>query len=488
MKAYLNHKLYSYRRLWLYLHQLALAQFCVGLVTGIILSDFVWAGCMGGAILLVIVGRRSWCLLGVGLLLGSLTYVGWFGPNRMHEIERHYGQNISQVAEVILEPDLSSFDQQVVLQMQDLPQLILAALPRYPEIEVGTKIQINGKLESLTTKYEGSYLDYLKSQGIFYILSASSLEVIEKPTGIVALFPKLKRNLETQLAHYLNPQQATLLSGILLGAKQDLSQDFKLALTATGTSHIVAVSGYNVMLIVSGLLGLSGFLPRKLVFAITTLMLIMFLLLVGVGNLSAQRAVIMGMVFLLSLASGRKGALPLSLLYAVTLMLVSYPLVWRSVSWQLSVGAMLGLILFSRVWVNLLAKLPELIKTNLVATLSVMLTTLPVVLTSFGQTSFISLLANILVLPLIPLISSIGILGLVISYVSGLLGQTIFLICELLLRLVIKIIYLLGTIPWASTKDLAMGLIFFLVIFGIWLTADVLNWRSNVRTKQYVES
>jgi competence protein ComEC len=439
-------------------------------------------------LLILLLGRKSWSLLAIGMICGAAVYWSWFNPTLISNRQALYGERRILKAEVISDPVASEFNQQVVLNDSSLPGLVQIDLPLYPKLIAGQWIEVSAVLQNPQDKYDSGYVTYLNSQNIFYISSSTKYELLEERSILDYAFASLRNKLQSQIAKHVAEPEASLLSGILFGAKQQLSPEFKQDLSATGTSHIVAVSGYNVMLVVAGCLSLAGYLPRKLMLILTSICLITFLLLVGIGNLSAQRAVIMGGILLISLSSGRKGSLTLSLLYAVTAMLISFPLVWLSISWQLSVGAMLGLILLSNTWNKAFSKLPGFAKESLAASLAVMMITLPIVLGTFGQVSFISLLANLLILPAIPLITYLGLLGLAMSFIASPIAAPIFILGELVLKVLIHLIHLLAGVQWGSTKNLSLGAIFFICIWLAWLASDYFSFIHNLKLKNNVES
>jgi competence protein ComEC len=486
-KYYLNRKFTQLRKLWLYIHHLHLPQLCVGICFAILTSYLhIWIPVVLG-ILILLLGKKSWSLLAIGILCGSTIYWSWFNPALIGSRQSLYGEKLTLKAEVVSDPVASEFNQQVVINDSSLPSLVQLDLPLYPRLIAGQLIEVTAVLQNPQDKYDSGYVTYLNSQNIFYISSSTKYELLEEESALDYAFARLRNKLQSQITKHVTEPEASLLSGILFGVKQQLSPEFKQDLSATGTSHIVAVSGYNVMLVVAGCLSIAGYLPRKLVFILTSICLIAFLLLVGIGNLSAQRAVIMGGMLLISLFSGRKGSLPLSLLYAVTAMLISFPLVWLSISWQLSVGAMLGLILLSNTWNKAFNRLPGFARESLSASLAVMIT-LPIVLGTFGQVSFISLLANLLILPAIPLITYLGLLGLVTSFIAPAIATPIFIACELALKALVHLIHLLAGVQWGSTKNLSLGAIFFICIWLTWLASDYFSFTRNLKLKDDVES
>ncbi|MDP1721606.1 MAG: ComEC/Rec2 family competence protein [Candidatus Gottesmanbacteria bacterium] len=152
--------------------------------------------------------------------------------------------------------------------------------------------------------------------------------------------------LTTILGRLLPEPQAGLLAGILFGTRASMSRALTDAFIATGTIHIIALSGQNVS-IVTGLMASSlvHLVSRRIASLLTLLVLGLFLWFVGPSP-SLIRAVIMGSLTLFSIIFGKQNWSLLSLALAVTIMLVLNPLWITDLGFQLSVLATLGIILF----------------------------------------------------------------------------------------------------------------------------------------------
>ncbi|MEK7544271.1 MAG: ComEC/Rec2 family competence protein [Patescibacteria group bacterium] len=152
--------------------------------------------------------------------------------------------------------------------------------------------------------------------------------------------------LTTVLGRLLPEPQAGLLAGILFGTRASLSRTLADAFIATGTIHIIALSGQNIS-IVTGLVAssLTHLVSRRIASLLTLLVLGLFLWFVGPSP-SLVRAVIMGSLTLFSIIFGKQNWSLLSLLLAVSIMLVLNPLWITDLGFQLSVLATLGIILF----------------------------------------------------------------------------------------------------------------------------------------------
>jgi competence protein ComEC len=125
--------------------------------------------------------------------------------------------------------------------------LVLVQAPRYPARAYGDRLAVTGKLETPPI-YEGfSYRDYLARQGVYSIISRPNIELIESGQGSpfwTALYA-FKARAQATIAQILPEPYAALLTGILLGVESGIPRALYERFNATGTSHIIVISGNN---------------------------------------------------------------------------------------------------------------------------------------------------------------------------------------------------------------------------------------------------
>jgi len=244
-----------------------------------------------------------------------------------------------------------------------------------------------------------------------------------------------------------NPQSA-ILSGILLGDKASFSKDWKQKLSNTGTSHIVAVSGMNIVMLSSILviLGVALGLYRTQALWFSLIFIWLFIALVGF-QVSAIRAGVMGSVLIICQILGRKGASFRALVLAVMVMLVVSPSLLRiSLSFQLSVLATLGLIQLSSV-------INKKIKSEAFsATVAAQIFTLPLLIYSFNSFSLVGLPVNLLIVPLISVVMVLGIIFLIGGLLSPTLGFILAWPVGVLLSFIVWVIDIFSKIPFAVLR------------------------------------
>lgn len=269
---------------------------------------------------------------------------------------------------------------------------------------------------------EGSYANYLRAQGIY-----KTCETFEEPIYLsravtpAAIAWQLRENFNELVRSRLAEPHATLLTGLYIGDVY-FSRQYSEIFKVTGISHIVAASGANVTLTVVLMIGLLAALGvrRQDMFPWILLSIFAFVVLSGMSA-PVIRAGVMGVIVLLGITSGRKVSMRNALLLAVVGILFVKPLwLFYDVGFQLSVVSTWGLLAMSDYFKRLFSFVPELLglQEALSTTMAATLATAPILILSFGQFSFLSPIANLLILPALPYILLSGAVVLILPELS----------------------------------------------------------------------
>lgn len=221
------------------------------------------------------------------------------------------------------------------------------------------------------------------------------LPPLADPTG-------LRDALGAPLRRLVPEPESGILVGIALGERTAIGPDLAYAFAASGTTHLLAISGFNMTLVAAAAgLAVRG-RGRPAVRAIVTVAAVIGYSALVTGGASVLRAAAMAIVAALGLALGRRAAATNALAAAVAAMLIADPLTIGDAGFLLSVGATGGLFAFQARIAARLGALPTLIREGLAATLAATLPTLPIVAALFGRISLVAPLANVLAVPLFP--------------------------------------------------------------------------------------
>ncbi len=254
---------------------------------------------------------------------------------------------------------------------------------------------------------------------------------------------------------YLPEPHASLLNGILFGINLRTSYGFYTQLKTVGLLHIVVLSGINITLLCSIVASCTRFFSKFVSCLITILTVILFVVFVG-PQAPVIRSAIMGILTLVAVIFGRKTvALYLLLLSAIITLIIWHEWIY-SLSFYLSYGATLGIILFGTVRVKKPKKLSQTIAgyiwKELKPSLAAQIFTTPLIFIAFKQISFIAPVSNILVAFTIAPLMVFGFLTALLGKVHFLFGIIPALVCFGILQYLIWIIRILSTIPGAFVQ------------------------------------
>lgn len=275
--------------------------------------------------------------------------------------------------------------------------------------------------------------------------------------------------------------QANLSIGYLVGQKSTLPETLNNQLRVVGLTHVVVASGYNLTILVNISRRLFARYSKYLALISSTSMIIGFVLITGFSP-SMTRAALVAMLGLVAWYYGRTFHPVVLIVISAAITSVLRPeYLWGDVGWYLSFAAFAGvLILAPLIKTYFFGDKNKLgfIKQIMIETLSAQIITMPIILYMFGQYSTYALLANVLVLPLVPLamlltfISGIG--GLLLSNISAWIGYP----AKLVLDLNILVIEQISKLPY-SYGDIRFGVIHLVVSYSLLFTGMLYIWKKT---------
>lgn len=286
---------------------------------------------------------------------------------------------------------------------------LLVWLPRSDAFVVGDWITLSTRLET-PEDFDGfAYRAYLARQQIGAIASAYEARVVgHRLDPLNEAAASARRWLLDGLDAVVPEPEAALGAGILLGVRSGISPEIADAFARAGLTHVVAISGWNIAIVAALIAGLLRPLGRRpggwwLVPIATAAAIGGYVVLTG-STPSVVRAALMAAAMLVARLGGSRAHAASALMLAALVMLLAAPPVLWDVGFQLSLLATAGLIWFGRGMELRLSRLPGVLREPIALTLAAQLTTLPIVLVNFERLSLIAPLANVVVVPLVPLV------------------------------------------------------------------------------------
>ena len=309
------------------------------------------------------------------------------------------------------------------------------------------------------------FKEYLQKQGAFAGLNGRQLKDFDEEYEWG--WWKLRQKIIKSQVSWLGVPQGPLVSAMVLGSKAvDLPYSTRDLFVRAGLAHSIAASGFHVSLILGLVLGFTKRFSRKTQFISGCLALIFFLSLTGFQP-SVLRAVIMGFAALIAMGLKRKVKQLGSLIVAATLLLLFNPLWIWDLGFQLSFLATLGLILTVPAITKRLGWLPPTIASLIAVPLAATIWTLPLQLYVFGVVPPYGILLNIIVTPLISVVSIGGIISAVAALIWPFSGSVLVSILHYPTDLLIKIVEFFSNLPGNSVAVGSIATWQLIIIYGL---------------------
>ncbi|MFN8159650.1 MAG: ComEC/Rec2 family competence protein [Solirubrobacterales bacterium] len=325
-----------------------------------------------------------------------------------------------------------------------------------PDLEVGEGVGARGVLR----RPPNYYRETLAREGIAMVLHAARIDLTGGDRGgVEGRLDAIRRRAESALGEGVPSREAALARGFVLGQDDRIDpatvEDFR----RSGLSHLLAVSGQNVVLLVllaAPLLALAGLTLRQRLLW-TCGLIALYVPLAG-GGPSIQRAGVMGAAGIAATLAGRPASRAHALLAAAAVTLALNPRASGDVGWQLSFAAVVGIFALAaplrtalpggsaaKGWRRALAE-------GAAVTLAATLATTPLIAHHFGRFSVTSLLANLLVLPAVAPSMWLGMAVAALAQVPGFPVVPLNAVNSLLLGYVAQIAEWCGRPAWAVAE------------------------------------
>ena len=309
-----------------------------------------------------------------------------------------------------------------LLETEPVTGLVLISTALYPPYQYGDLVKVTCLLVKPQPFEDFAYDRYLARYGIYAQCQRARLTVIQRNRGnaVLHFLDQLRQQIIEVINFNLHEPQASITRAMLLADDGAIPQDVRDSFSRAGVSHILAISGLNMTLLISitgaGLIFLG--LYQRQAFWVTTVLLVSYSIIIGFPA-SAVRAVIMGWTLLLARQVGRRNSSNSVLLAAVLMLAVNPRLLRDDIGFQLSFAAVLGLGWFQLLFQKLLRPIPNIfeLRSVLAMTLAAQLTTFPLIAIHFGQLGLLGPAANILIIPTLPYMMISAIVAIAVNLV-----------------------------------------------------------------------
>ncbi|MBE7025697.1 MAG: DNA internalization-related competence protein ComEC/Rec2 [Ruminococcaceae bacterium] len=302
---------------------------------------------------------------------------------------------------------------------------------------------------------ESDYRLFCVGQNIYASFYPEAADVVR--TGhVFSLFrPKdlahaLRSHTQAALSGRLSEEAEGFLRAVLTGDKSLLFAENSESLQRAGLSHIVAVSGLHLQIIIGAVMALFGIMRirRRLFSVICYLLLTWFFVLFTGASASVLRAALMLSVFFFADFFRREHDSLTALAFSAFALCITNPGILFNIGFQLSFSSTLGILLFADKFAKALAFLPRFLRTGLSVSLAAMLGFTPLAAYHFGTVSLIGILANLLVCPLLGILMLTGFFAVLFAGVPY-LSDVLFFCLDKTAGYILWVAHILAKLPGA---------------------------------------
>jgi len=284
-------------------------------------------------------------------------------------------------------------------------------------------------IKSSLNPHQFNYKNYLAKQGIYQQVYATKQELLlldQTSTSFLGFIAALRLKIQQSLQQYdFSEDELAVMNALLLGQRQEISKELSDNYSKAGAIHILAVSGLHVgiiLLILSFVLKpLERVNKGKLIKLVLVILFLWFFAVLAGMSASVTRAVTMFSAIALGQFFNKRNAVEHSLIFSMFIILLWKPLFLFDVGFQLSYTAVFGIIWVQPVLYQLwkptffiVDKGWQLISVSVAAQLGV----LPISLFYFHQFPGLFFISNLIIIPFLGVILGLGLVVLVLSYVS----------------------------------------------------------------------
>lgn len=332
-------------------------------------------------------------------------------------------------------------------------------------IKPGYIVEVSGKFKYYKElKFEDfNYGRYLKSNGYEGTIDIKSYRILNKNVIYSNIF-KFKERISNSIK-YLYKDKSKFINSILIGEKENIDKETKEIFSKTGVSHILALSGLHVSILITiigySIGGINSFYKLILI----SIILCVYSIMVGQSP-SIVRAIYYSLISYMGIFIFKRPDGISSLSFIGTILLINNPYIIYNMSFQLSFLATLSIIYFYG-YIN------SKIKIKLIAlTISANILTLPMIYLYFKNISLISIISNIVVVPFLSIIIYISILSAIILPISLTLSKIMVIINSLIIDFINQTLEMLYNLKFSYIEFDEVNKLFvitYYILVGIYM-------------------
>ncbi len=354
------------------------------------------------------------------------------------------------------------------------------------DIVISDLIVVQGTLKNLYNNnkiFEYNEFLYESSKNISYKIQPNEVKIIGRTKNTKYYLYKFRSIISNNYDTIFMPNHSSIVKAVVLGDRDDLDYSFTKYFKVGGIYHILAISGLHISLLTSVIYTILYYFLKHRANVITIIFLVTYGIFTGL-SISTTRAIIMCSVFLMANILSRRSH-PLNSLYVSAFVLLLYqPLYIFQAGFLLSYSAVIGILVFSPILVNIINRIlynfhkPRIIQLHRVISpyilpiISAFLFTTPVLYLFFKEFYPYTIFVNIIVgftVPIFVFLSFlVGLVSIISLEIAGFIGVSVSVLIEFYL-LLCKFVYNLpySTIVVSNLSFVGVAFYYFILFIII---------------------
>lgn len=425
---------------------------------------------------------------------GGMSHFHIIENNKDSFAEKYSGRYVTISGRAVDVSSTKNDNQQIIVKADSISALgktenknfsLCIYTDRAKSFSVGDKLIFS----DIFTPFRKSSSHGFDSETYFYTKNISASfslpsEYISSSPGSLSFAEKIRllsRTLSGEVRNFISGDTGEVAAAIMLGDKSGFTDHLNDIFTKSGISHIVAVSGMHLSILTGFFFFLAAKtrLHYKIRNIIGILLVLLYMTVTGFSP-SVTRAGIMTIFVLAAAIFDRKDDVATSFFTSSAVILAANPYYICSASFLLSYTALAGILIFAGPLSRKLKFLPRFIRDTVATTLSATSMTLPVLAYMFNSISILSVITNILVVPLVSIIFISALISTVMSFIYAPIGSAFAIIPGLLIKFVLACARIVSAIPYSTINMKSPGAIW-IICFSI-LAALLYFWLTGRKT------
>ena len=480
--------------------------YIIGLIWGLYFSKNITLIFVILLLILILIFRKNifFTLVIIVTIISSI-----YNNNIKNKIDKKY-ENISEITVIgtVYNKFENEYYEEVLLEVETIDnnkmykndKLIIYISKSKYDLKYGDKLLLKGNFSKAeeSRNYRGyNYKEYLKTQKIYGILEVDSknIRIINKDNipFFQNIIKKINEFLKNKFYEFLPKEYAEICIALILGDKENVDDKVIENFSSSNLAHILAVSGMHLTYIILILSIISRPLAKSNQNNILIFSIIFFCNLVGNSD-SIVRASIMMILYLISKKIHRKSDSITNLSISVLLILIENPYAIKSLSFLLSVGGTLGIILFYSIINNFFErklnsknKFLKYLKSQIALSISANIIIMPIITIIYNNVSIIFFISNPIASFLLNIIMPLTFIYIFISIFFPIFVKFIAVILTVFLEILLKVSDISSNLDFLEfcicTLSVYSIIVYYLNVILIFIRSKVNFFDKKIITK-----